>query len=159
MTLIDPPPISIRDYRPADFESICAIDRLCFSESIAYTPAEMAFGLAQTGAVAFVAEQGGRIVGFVLASLGRRSLGHIITIDILPEHRSKGLGKRLMQLAEEALIRSGATRIMLEVDVHNDAGLRFYGALGYSEVRLLRNYYSNGSDAHLMEKLFQKPPA
>jgi ribosomal-protein-alanine N-acetyltransferase len=141
----------IRDYRPADFEAICEIDRQCFPHAIAYTPEEMAFGLAQRGAVCYVAEHSGRIAGFVLA-YHRRQVGHIVTIDILPDFRRLGLGKKFMQMAEQQLQSRGARKVILEVSVSNENAIRFYQALGYSGSRWLRQYYPDGSDAWLMEK-------
>src|SRR5450759_517750 len=74
------PPFRVREYRPSDFPQLCAIDRLCFSEAIAYTPEEIALGLAQPGAFAIVAEaqdaeQQDQVIAFVLAQEKRRRLG------------------------------------------------------------------------------------
>jgi [ribosomal protein S18]-alanine N-acetyltransferase len=145
-------PFRIRDYRAADFGRLCEIDRLCFSEAIAYTPQEVSLGLAQPGAFALVAERGDQILGFVLACLSRRQLGHIITIDVLGEFRRSGLGRQLMELAEQRLSSQGARRVVLEVDLRNDPAIRFYRRLGYVHRRRLPHYYPDGADADLMEK-------
>ncbi|MBI2817747.1 MAG: GNAT family N-acetyltransferase [Acidobacteria bacterium] len=142
----------IREYKPADFQAICDIDRKCFSEAIAYSPEEMAFGFVQRGAFALVAEHSGSIVGFVLAYQKKQPIGHIVTIDILPEFRRAGLGRKFMEIAEEQLKARGATRVILEVSVNNEGAIRFYNALGYATRRWLRSYYPDGTDAWLMEK-------
>ena len=43
--------------------------------------------------------------------------------------------------------------MVLEVGVQNEAAIRFYHKLGYTVQRLLPNYYKDGSDAYLMEKV------
>ncbi len=85
-------PFRVREYAQADFAELCELDRLCFSEGIAYTPQEIALGLRQPGAFALVAEAQERLVAFILVSQ-RRALGHIITIDVRPEFRAIGIGK------------------------------------------------------------------
>lgn len=151
MSFPEPAPFIIRNYTLADFHAICAIDRLCFSEAISYTPEEMALGLAQRGAIAYVAESDGQVIAFVLASQNKRR-GHIITIDILPRFRHKGLGRTLLHRAEQRLKARGAARVVLEVNVNNEDALLFYEEMQYSPRRLLAGYYPDGSDAWLMEK-------
>ena len=151
------PSFRVREYRPSDFPQLCAIDRLCFSEAIAYTPEEIALGLAQSGAFAIVAEGQGaeaqeQVIAFVLAQGKRRRLGHIITIDVRDEFRRLGLGRKLMELAEERLRQRGVSRIVLEVSTQNEHAIRFYQGLGYVTKRHLPGYYPDGSDAYLMEK-------
>ena len=146
------PGVRIREYRPSDFGALCAIDRQCFSESIAYSPEEMALGLAQRGAFALVAEKDGRIGGFALFCRERRQLGHVVTIDILPEYRRSGWGRELMERGEQRLRDQNVSRLVLEVDVRNEAAIRFYERLGFASLRRLSAYYADGADALLMEK-------
>lgn len=154
MSSIEAPFFQVREYRPADFPCLCALDRLCFPEAIAYTPEEIALGLAQKGAFALVAEVRNQVVAFVLAYQTRRFRGHIITIDVRSEFRRLGVGKKLMELAESRLREKGAARVLLEVGVKNEHAIRFYQGLGYANKRLLPAYYPDGSDAYLMEKMF-----
>ena len=149
----------VREYRPSDFPQLCAIDRLCFSEAIAYTPEEIALGLAQRGAFAIVAEsqdvgEQKQVIAFVLAQERRRRVGHIITIDVREEFRRLGLGRKLMELAEERLRQRGVSRVLLEVSTQNEHAIRFYQELGYVTKRHLPGYYPDGSDAYLLEKAF-----
>ena len=148
--------VRLRDFHKRDFSRICEIDRLCYSEAIAYTREEMALGLVQPGAFVLVAETGEQVIAFVLAYQKKRSLGnsagHIVTIDVVEEFRAQGIGNRLMESAEQRLRQNGARRIILEVETENEPALRFYKARGYAIKRLLSNYYADGSDAYLMEK-------
>lgn len=142
-----------REYRPGDFPTLCLLDQMCFPEGIAYTPEEIALGLAQPGAFVLVAEVENQVVAFLLAYQKKRPVGHIVTIDVHPDFRQRGIGYQLMELAEERLRRGGAMRIVLEVSVENDPALQFYAKRGYLTRRLLPHYYRNESDAYLMEKM------
>ena len=148
--------VRLRDFHQRDFSRICEIDRLCYSEAIAYTPEEMALGLVQPDAFVLVAEAGEQVIAFVLAYRKKRSLGnsvgHIVTIDVVEEFRARGIGHRLMESAEQRLRQNGARRIILEVETENGPALRFYKRRGYAIQRLLSSYYADGSDAYLMEK-------
>lgn len=55
------------------------------------------------------------------------SHGHI---DLLPQARGKGIGRRAMAFLEQRLAASGSTGIHLEVMPENDGALKFYKAIG-----------------------------
>ncbi len=144
--------MELRDYQPEDFRAICEIDRICFPPGIAYSPAEIALSLQEPGTFAMVGEGDGRIAGFLLACRERRDRGHIITIDVLPEFRQKGLGTVLMREAHRRLKEAGVQRVRLETSVENIPAIRFYEKLGYVTVRLVPRYYRNEIDAYVMGK-------
>ena len=152
MSSNEEPFFHVREYQPSDFPSLCALDRLCFPEGIAYTPEEIELGLSQRGAFSLLAEVEQRVVAFVLAYQKKLLIGHIVTLDVHPDFRQRGIGNRLMERAEQRLRERQAERIILEVGVGNETALRFYKKLGYVIKRLLPHYYSDRSDAHLMEK-------
>ncbi len=54
--------------------------------------------------------------------------GHI---DLLPEARGRGIGRRAMRFLEEALAGRGAPGMHLPVDPRNRGALAFYDALGF----------------------------
>jgi ribosomal-protein-alanine N-acetyltransferase len=141
----------IREYQPRDFEQLCELDRICFPPAVAYRPEEIAAALLQPRSLCFVAEQQGLVVGFILLDW-RRAVGHIITIDLHPDYRRRGLGRRLMEMAEQRLRRRGVRRMVLEVATTNPAALAFYNNQGFAPRRLLPRYYRDGTDACLMEK-------
>ena len=62
------------------------------------------------------------VVGFCMAD---RGAGELWVIAVLPEFERKGIGNRLMDLAEESLWTSGCNRAWLTTDV--DTMLRAYG--------------------------------
>jgi ribosomal-protein-alanine N-acetyltransferase len=148
-----PLPIQLRAARPDDFAVLWEIDQICFSEEIAYTPAELRRSMKEPGAVTLVAEtEPEEIAGFLVAARPRPHLGHVITIDVRPEFRSHGIGHTLMQALEGQFARTGVRRMRLEAAVNNLPALQFYKKLGYQVVRRLPRYYPGPIDGLLLEK-------
>ena len=59
------------------------------------------------------------ILGFIVAEAGRRSTGHIISIDVLPESRRLGIGSQLLNAAEKRLRIALCHTVTLETAVDN----------------------------------------
>lgn len=93
-----------------------------------------------------------KLVGFIFVSAGNESVGHITTIGIAPEHRQRGLARKLLQHAENSLRKKDFEAIVLEVRVGNFAAQNLYSKYGYVIIQKLKGYYQNGEDAFLMSK-------
>lgn len=79
----------------------------------------------------FVADDGGRIVGVIMAGHdGRR--GFIHHTAVLPEYRGLGLGRRLVDNALAALEAEGIHKAALVVFEHNQLGNGFWEKLGFT---------------------------
>jgi len=79
----------------------------------------------------FVANDGGRIVGVIMAGHdGRR--GFIHHTAVLPEYRGQGLGRRLVDNALAALEAEGIHKAALVVFEHNQLGNCFWEKLGFT---------------------------
>jgi len=63
-----------------------------------------------------------RVVAFSMAD---RETGEFLVIAVLPQYEGRGIGRRLMVLAEEWLAASGCERAWLTTDL--DTTLRAYG--------------------------------
>jgi GNAT superfamily N-acetyltransferase len=88
---------------------------------------------------AFVAEEGGQIVGFATTTAVPASLrlGHfwqIRDLFVLPTHRRLGVARALLVSIRAAAIESGALRIALQTEDDNHAALRLYADAGYALV-------------------------
>ena len=59
------------------------------------------------------------------------SHGHI---DLLPQARGRGIGRRCMAFLERRLAAAGSTGLVLGVDPRNTKAQRFYAAVGYERV-------------------------
>ncbi|HNR56855.1 MAG: GNAT family N-acetyltransferase [Methanothrix sp.] len=138
----------IRGGEPSDLPSILAAERSCFSPEVAFPPETVALLLA--AATTLVAEEG-EIVGFV-AGFSRGSWGKVVTLEVLPERRGRGLGRRLMEALEEEFASQGAEASILEVSAENRRAIALYFGLGFEKAGLLLDYYGPGRDALLMTK-------
>ena len=142
----------IREFQPADLPILSEIDQKCFPPDICYSMGELAGYIAHRSARAWVAEDDGSIIGFVVADREPTRAGHIITIDVLEGSRRQGAGTELMNAAEEWARKARLQLIYLETAEDNLAALRFYEARGYRKVDKIERYYPNGQAAWLMVK-------
>jgi ribosomal-protein-alanine N-acetyltransferase len=109
-----------------------------------------------------VVDLDGKIVGYHMGRIeygfsirGRPQLikkGHVISIAVLREHRGKGLGTALMQMALDEFLKSGCAVSFLEVRVSNEQAIAMYKKIGYTIAERIRGYYNDGEDAYVMEK-------
>ena len=60
---------------------------------------------------------------------GRR--GHIYHLMVKPDHRKKGIGKKLLKKTEKSLEKKGIRKIFLVVFKSNDIGNKFWEQSGY----------------------------
>ena len=88
------------------------------------------------GSATFVAELEGEVVGF--ASVGRSrdeesdNEGELYAIYLLPSCWDRGIGRALIERAEESMRASGFERAILWVMEGNERGERFYRAAGWN---------------------------
>jgi len=151
--------ISLRHYRPEDFDRLLEIDQVCFVEGIAYDERELRHFFNLRTATTLVAEETetGAIHGFLVTDRRRRRgtsgfMGRIITIDVVPDRQHLGIGTLLITAAEGELKRAGCDQVVLEVAVNNEGALRLYKKHGYSVVKGLPNYYLDSIDGLMMGK-------
>ncbi len=73
----------------------------------------------------------------------------IMNIFVNEENRKQGIATSLM---EEMFNKEDYSRIMLEVNEHNDEAIRLYNKLGFKEISLRDRYYGEDT-AIIMEKV------
>lgn len=149
----------LREFRPTDLDALWRIDQLCFMDGISYSRDELAYYISMRGAFTLVADTDGTIAAYIVGFRDRRGVGHIITIDVLPDHRRSGVGSQLLAAAEQRLADSGCARVLLEVAVDNAPAIAFYKRHHYSVLKTIPRYYLNSLDALLMGKTLPPPSA
>ena len=94
-------------------------------------------GLERFGRLA-VAEQDGTVIGFAQGDiklapehLGGARIGHIAHLYVVPEYRRSGCARLLAISLNEWMSSKDVTSIELQVVHGNEAGLAFWGSLGF----------------------------
>jgi ribosomal-protein-alanine acetyltransferase len=129
----------------------------CF-EKEAFTKQQIAYLLNDYNSISLVAKENEKIVGFIIGRIHveRKSLiGHILTIDILPAYRRKGIAVKLLQEIERIFKEKGVKVCHLEVREDNVAALSLYQKSGYKKIGRLENYYENAHGIYLRKTLTQ----
>jgi ribosomal-protein-alanine N-acetyltransferase len=146
--------ILISDATVNDLDELYNIEKECFTLE-AFTKELIATLLHKPNAISLLAKIKGEIVGFAIALIHQRKnrkTGHIFTIDVAIKARKGGIGLALMKNIEQRLVERGAESCYLEVRVDNTAARKLYKQLGYSETRLVKDFYYSGGDCIVMQK-------
>jgi ribosomal-protein-alanine N-acetyltransferase len=107
--------------------------------------------LRQRNCIGMVAEQGEKVVGFMIYELHKAKL-HILNFAVHPQFRRGGIGAQMVAKLISKLSSHRRTRITLEVRETNLGAQLFFRAQEFKAVRVLRSFYEDsGEDAFLME--------
>jgi ribosomal-protein-alanine N-acetyltransferase len=135
-----------------DLRRLWLLDRICFEPGIAYSQRELRHFFDLPGAECVVAEKADEIAGFALGYPDPPRRARVVTLDVAPSFRRRGLGRRLLESLLERLAAAGAVRAVLEVDVRNSGAIAFYRELGFRETGRIAGYYGPGRDAFEMSR-------
>jgi ribosomal protein S18 acetylase RimI-like enzyme len=81
----------------------------------------------------FVAFAGGNPVGSVgVVTAGGRT--YIIALGVLPQHRGRGYGRRMLEAITADLLAAGCSEIFIEVAVENRSALFLYRSCGFRDI-------------------------
>jgi ribosomal-protein-alanine N-acetyltransferase len=110
--------------------------------------------LRQRNCIGMVAEQGEKVVGFMIYELHKSKL-HILNFAVHPACRRGGVGAQMVAKLISKLSNHRRTRITLAVRERNLPAQLFFRSQGFRAVRVLRAYYEDsGEDAFLMQYAF-----
>ncbi|MBR4626804.1 MAG: GNAT family N-acetyltransferase [Ruminococcus sp.] len=124
--------VKVRVMVPEDWDGIAAVwDNHEGTNPVDDTPEGLAKYLRRNPTTSFVAVDGDRIIGTILAGHdGRRGIFH--HVSVLPEYQGQGVGRMLVDAAMEALRREGITKVLLVVFDHNKNGNEFWEHMGFT---------------------------
>jgi ribosomal protein S18 acetylase RimI-like enzyme len=90
----------------------------------------------ELGEHALIADDDGEVIGFLLGFVapGVPRVAYIHLVGIHPEHRRRGVGKRLYEVFTERARAAGASRIKAITNVGNEGSIDFHRALGFHVV-------------------------
>jgi ribosomal-protein-alanine N-acetyltransferase len=144
--------LSIREARAGDIMQIYELDQLCFHPELAFDFDTFCHYLLHTDSITYLIEKKDRICGCITAISSSPAKAQLVTIDIHPHYRRRGLGQALLNKMEQELIRRKIKWLSLEVAVNNETAIAFYLKNNYCVKQILKDYYQNGIDAQLMSK-------
>jgi ribosomal protein S18 acetylase RimI-like enzyme len=125
--------ISIRSFSDADRAAVVALWSRVFPDDPAWNAPEAMIQrkLTVQRELFLVGVVGGEVIATVLAGFdGVR--GWIHHLAVAPEHRRRGIARRLMAAAEAGLAALGCPKVNLQVRASNAGVVAFYRALGYA---------------------------
>ena len=121
------------------------------SFEFAWTEEDFLRCLRQRNCIGMVAEQGEKVVGFMIYELHKAKL-HILNFAVHPQYRRVGVGAQMVAKLISKLSSHRRTRITLEVRETNLGAQLFFRSQGFRAVRVLRAFYEDsGEDAFLMQ--------
>jgi ribosomal-protein-alanine acetyltransferase len=147
--------VKIEDASVRFMDKLYEIEKQCF-EREAFTKQQIAYLLTDYNAIGLAARVNGEIAGFII---GRIDIGinmpfaHILTIDIAPSHRRKGIAQKLLHEIEAIFKERGVKECRLEVREDNVAASKLYQKLGYKKVGKLEKYYGDSHGLYLKKAL------
>jgi [ribosomal protein S18]-alanine N-acetyltransferase len=145
----------LREGVEADAGQFFELDQLCFASGTAYSLREFQQLLRSRKTVCVVGNDEGSLAGFAIATNVENHDtcgGHIITVDVAPGFRRRGIGRSLMRRVEERMLAADAEWLRLEVAENNSAAYEFYVGLGFVPIDLIPDYYEGAIDAIVMVK-------
>lgn len=144
------------DVRPltvTQLDECWRLDQRCFVDGEAYSRDTFEYLLTAPESVSYRAvTHGGAMVGFIIGLVEPDHTGHVTTVGVAPEHRRRGVARRLMEKVEDGFRRRDVRIVRLEVRSINAGAQQLYCNLGYTVTQRLPRYYSNGGDGLLMIK-------
>src|SRR3954451_15700668 len=124
------------------------------SFEFAWTEEDFLRCLRQRNCIGMVAEQGEKVVGFMIYELHKAKL-HILNFAVHPGFRRLGVGAQMVAKLISKLSSHRRTRITLEVRETNLPAQLLFRQQEFKAVRVLRGFYEDsGEDAFLMEYRF-----
>ncbi|WP_018993181.1 GNAT family N-acetyltransferase/peptidase C39 family protein [Thioalkalivibrio sp. ALgr1] len=149
--------------RPAtleDLEALVALEDAAF-EIDRISRRQFRYLLTRGHAATLVAEgPGGEgLLGYVMLLFSRgTSLARLYSIAVSARARGQGLGRRLVEAAEDAARQHGRTDLRLEVRRDNAASLALFRGLGYRDFGTIDDYYEDHMDALRLQKSLATGP-
>src|ERR1017187_5548575 len=116
--------VTLREYRPGDWEAMFALDVVCFEPVFQFSRRAMRYFAEARRAVTVLAEADGELVGFCIAEVDEEA--YVVTLDVAPAWRRHGLARRLMAEVEAKARAAGAKSMALHVFTGNAGAMRFY---------------------------------
>lgn len=132
-----------------DLPEMLQIEQASFE--FAWTEEDFLLCLRQQNCIGMVAEQGDKVVGFIIYELHKAKI-QILNLVVFPTYRRRGIGAQLVTKVISKLSGHRRLSVTLEVRETNLAAQLFFRSQGFRAERVLRSYYDyTCEDAFFMQ--------
>lgn len=143
---------TIRQATSADIGALATLEQQCF-QTDRLSKRSFRRLIQRDTADCWLAERDGELLGYVLVLYRRgTALARVYSLAVSPAAQGLGLGRVLMQHAEQAADEHGCIHMRLEVRPDNASALRLYKAMNYRQFGAVDDYYEDHSPALRFEK-------
>ena len=150
------PTVELRDAALADLPALLALEALFPGDRLA--PRQMRRHLIAHRHPFRVAADAEGLLGYSLVFQRAGSdRARLYSIVVAPRARGQGLGRRLLDDAQDQARARGCRRIGLEVRADNAPAIALYRAAGYRELAPRPGYYEDGMSALRFERRLDGP--
>ena len=132
-----------------------ALEEQCFDQE-AFTKRQISYLLTGYNTIALAAKTNNDVAGFIITQIeieNEAAFGHIITINVAPKYRKKGIAKKMLKETEDLLKQKGIPECHLEVREDNSAALKLYQNSGYQKIGKLEKYYGRANGLYFKKTL------
>lgn len=131
-------------------QAMVDLELLCFPPPTNYDLRTLRNFCSINGSLAFrvyPVEEPERLVGFHIADT---LFGELITLDVHPDFRRRGVGRWLVGQSLAMLKKAGHGEASCQIATANEASLALHAELGFAKRKRIKNYYGPGHDAFLL---------
>jgi ribosomal-protein-alanine N-acetyltransferase len=133
-----------------DLGSVRRLEYACFDKE-AWPLLDIIAVLTWPDVIRLKAVEDGIMVGFVAGDpRPSQALAWIATIGVDPHYQRRGIGRALLRACEEQI---KLPRVRLTVRVSNTGAISLYQREGYHTFEIWKNYYNDGEDGLVMDKI------
>jgi ribosomal-protein-alanine acetyltransferase len=144
---------NIRPLTEKQLKDVLQLNLRCFRNGENYTKYTFAYLFNEPRALSYqVVADDGSMAAYMFVIMQEDGTAHLTTIGVAPEHRRRGIAVMLLGHLESVLRAKGISTIVLEVRVKNVPAQLLYVRNGYTTVKRLAHYYSDGEDCFMMVK-------
>ena len=143
--------LSVREWTPADDAFVAKLAEEAFGEYGSQSARYMLSVTHRASARTWVALEAGVPIGLLVLELTARD-GAVLAVAVAARARARGVGGRLMQVAESYAAARGALRLTLFTADSNLAALDLFLRRGFRIVGRRQRFYSRQQDACKLEK-------
>jgi len=142
--------LMIRQINSDDVDHLEALDKKCFPNEVRYNRYALSHYLSLPNAIGLLQSNNNILQGFIITTMFDENIANIVTIDVDPLVRNRGIGSNLVFAIKNILKGRQVKRITLQVSINNSVAIGFYMKHGFRITKQLPNYYPN-TDGYQME--------